>query len=692
MILRLFNLDQFSTPFSKFLNLLVWPFLIGFLLDLPWTGQLLISLTFVFATVVVRDFVDALLCLWQAIAVAGLFFVLLDYATVIKLNRLVCALSIPVVWIFILFFKKYCAGGVAACKLDYIQTEIIGVASVALLLFVVPRGQLQNLSFLAKGEDSALYMWSSSELLRGQKFNLATSFGASSYLYFYTFLNNGFLFLSQNFAGSDSESLLISLNVLSNAWVFVLVSSILFSIRIAFMLKQRISDGTQSFGLLAVISVSSFLYFRASQDVGHFTQYLLNCATMVFLLTLMSASIELKIGRKFGLVLLALATALALVGSYGPWLPITLIGIALAINVSFHKSILRYWFASKYWLTMVLIFVIGWAIMLRKLYTSSNLEMAGGVAVVPLEAVWLVLALSVSLLASLFIGRINKLIRSGDVGSVAPIKWDSLVIFSSAIIVSFALIVQTSFNQLTTLSFVVLAGLIFRPSAYKNLMLKFGTITAHHEFDGIFILAFTTFLYGFSIYMLSRFIGPIYEPMYAGNKSMFAVFGQYSWLLFLLFINGSTKLSWVPRIIKNSTMVAAFLIVFGQINFIRYDEVQTQWWHKPFLEAINENPDALVACVNPILTTDYESYKCNHFVATLSKNNNSVLFERLSLGDPGLIGSIRDRFNGNSPENTNNLDNYSKVVVLSQADLNLDALSMFDGVPKNRINFVVVSS
>ena len=223
MIVRMFNLDQETTLVSKFLNLLVCPFLIGFLLDLPWTGQLLISLTFVFATVVVRDFVDALLCLWQAIAVAGLFFVLLDYATEINLNRIVCALSIPVVWIFILFFKKHCAGGVAACKLNYIQTEIIGVASVALFLFVVPRGQLQNLSFLAKGEDSALYMWSSSELLRGQKFTLVESFGASSYLYFYTFLNNGFLFLSQKFAGSDSESLLISLNVLSNAWVFVLV-------------------------------------------------------------------------------------------------------------------------------------------------------------------------------------------------------------------------------------------------------------------------------------------------------------------------------------------------------------------------------------------------------------------------------------------------------------------------------------
>lgn len=689
MIVRMFNLDQETAPVSKFLNLLVCPFLIGFLLDLPWTGQLLISLTFVFATIVVRDFVDALLCLWQAIAVSGLFFVLLDYATEIKLNRIVCALSIPVVWIFILFFKKHCAGGVADCNLNYIQTEIIGVASVALFLFVVPRGQLQNLSFLAKGEDSALYMWSSSGLLRGQKFTLATSFGASSYLYFYTFLNNGFLFLTQKFAGSDSESLLISLNVLSNAWVFVLVSSILFSLRVAFLLKQRISKESSNFIVFVAISFSSFLYFRASQDVGHFTQYLLNCATLVFLLTLISASIELKIWRKFGLVLLALATALALVGSYGPWLPMSLIGIVLAINVSFHKSILRYWFASKYWLTMVLIFVIGWAIMLRKLYTSSNLEMAGGVAVVPLEAVWLVLALSVSFLASVFFGRINKLVRSGDVGSVAPIKWDSLVIFSSAIIVSFALFVQTSFNQLATLSLVVLAGLIFRPSSFKNLIIKFKAITAHHEFDGIFILAFTTFLYTLSIYLLSRFIGPIYEPMYAANKSMFAFFGQFSWLFFVLIYGGSNSQMRIVQVIRRVTVAVALFLVLGLTNFIRYDETQRQWWHEPFLAAIKENPDALIACVNPILTTDYEAYKCNHFISVLTSNNNSVLFERLSLGNP-LRESITDWFSGPVPTSGSKFDDASKVIVLSTDDLGADALSMFAGVSKNMIEFRVV--
>jgi hypothetical protein len=206
-------------------------------------------------------------------------------------------------------------------------------------------------------------------------------------------------------------------------------------------------------------------------------------------------------------------------------------------------------------------------------------------------------------------------------------------------------------------------------------------------------MAFTTFLYGFSIYVLSRFIGPIYEPMYAGNKSMFAVFGQYSWLLFLLFLNWEKLWSRVNLIARNLTIAVAVLIVFGQSSFIRYDEVQTQWWHEPFLGSINENPDALIACVNSVLTTDYEAYKCNHFVSTLTKTNTAAfLFERLSLGGPGVNVAIKDWFNGVAPENTIYFDDKTKVVVLSQSVLNADALSMFDGVSKNMIVFRVVNS
>ena len=676
---------------TSLLHHVAFPVLAGFLLDLPWIYQMVIAFSFFTATVIAKNFTDALLYLWQAIAVAAFLFLLFDYASEIELNQNLCALSVPAVWILVLIFKKQCDVGKSTYEVKNIQAEIVGIASTAALFFIVPRGQLQNLNFLAKGEDSALYMWSSSGLLRGQSFNLATGFGASSYLYFYTFLNNGFLSLSRISAGSETKSLLISLNVLSNAWIFVLFSTILFSIRIASLLHQRFSSRFSNFGIFSFVSVSSFLYFRASQDVGHFTQYLLNCVALVFLLTLISASRESQLRRKIVFVFLALVTALALVGSYGPWLPISLVGIALAINAAFPHSIIRVWFESKYWFAMVLIFVIGWVMMLKKLYTSSNLEMGGGVAVVPLEAVWLVSTLVIALLGLLSTRWWGRTIRSNDVASAASDKFDTLIIYFCAVVLLLAIVGRTSSNQLTTLSFLVLLGLVFRPITFNKVFNRFEAWTLHQEFDGVLILAFISFLYGFSIYALSRFIGPIYEPMYAGNKSMFAIFGQFSWLLILLFLNGEVSSSRVTRMVRNLTIGAAILLVLGQSSFIRYDEVQTQWWHAPFLEATIEDPDALIACVNPILTTDYEAYKCNHFVSTLTKNYTSVSFEQLSLGGPGVKESIKDWFNGVAPMNAVTYDGSTNVIVISQADLNADALSMFDGVSKNMIDFRVVN-
>ena len=680
-------LKSFRLAHSVCLSLLV-----AFLLDLPATSQVIISLAFFGASVLVADFVEALLSLWQAIAVAGLFFVLFDYASDIPLNQTVCALSIPFVWTVILVFKKKFSGLSDSAEPNRFQAEIVGVISVVLLFLVVPRGQLQNLSFLGKGEDSALYMWASSGLLRGEELHLATGFGASSYLYFYNFLNNGFLHFSKLSWNGETNSLLISLNVLSNAWVFVLVSSILFSIRIASLIRQKLSTESSDFGLFFMISGCSFLFFRASQDNGHFTQYLLNCAVLVFLITLITTTKKAKILAKLGFVILTLATALGLVGSYGPWLPISIIAMVLTINAIFPTSLIRIVFKSKFWIVGGILLVVGWALMLRKLYASSNLEMGGGVAVTPLEAVWLVFAFTTILFGTIVVRRVRKSPVAMSAYAFKVDKVEKVIVFSSAILISFAILDRTSFNQLTTLSFVVLVGLFFRPCSVKQLISNFDAITQHEEYDSIFVLASTTFLYALSIYILSRFIGPIYEPMYAGDKSMFAFFGQFSWLIILLVFVGFESQGRLVQLLRKYTLAVAILFVLGLSNFIRYDETKEQWWHETSLTAINENPDALIACVNSILTTDYESYKCNHFMNVLTKHSYSARsLAGVSLGDSPVRIAITDWFKGTGPTNAGKFNDDTKVIVLSQDELNAGALSLFEGVSKNMIEFRVVN-
>ena len=662
---------------------------LAFLLDLPTTVQVFISIAFFCASLLVADFVEALLGLWQAIAVAGLFFVLFDYASDIPLNQSVCALSIPFVWAVTIVFKRLFSE-VKAPASGRFDAELVGVISTALLFFVAPRGQLQNLSFLGRGEDSALYMWASSGLLRGEELHLATGFGASSYLYFYNFLNNGFLHLSKLSWNGETNSLLISLNVLSNMWVFVLVSSILFSIRIALLIRQKFVTGSSDFSLYILISGSSFLFFRASQDNGHFTQYLLNAAVFVFLISLIATSKEARVLPKLGSVVLTLATALSLVGSYGPWLPISIIAMVLTVNAIFSTSLIRIVFNSNFWIFGGSLFVVGWALMLRKLYASSNLEMGGGVAVTPLEAVWLVFAFTAILLGWIIFRRIRKLHVSLSSDAFKDDKVETVIVFSTALVITLAILDGTSFNQLTTLSFVVLIGLFFRPCSVKQLISNFAAITEHEEYDCIFVLASTSFLYTLSIYILSRYIGPIYDPMYAGNKSMFTFFGQFSWLMILLLFVGFQSQARLIQFLRKYTLVVTMLFVLGLSSYIRYDGTKEQWWHEATLSVINENPDALIACVNPILTTDYESYKCNHFIGVLTSKNISVLFERLSLGDP-ISSGITDWFKGTGTNNVANLDNDTKVIVLSQDELGAGALSLFEGVSKNMIEFRVVN-
>ena len=132
-----------------------WSFCIGvlaaFLFDYPLTIKVFIALALAVSAMVLGDLVDALLSLWQAIAVAGLFFVLVDYATDMALNQTICALSIPVTWVCILAFKRKFLVVRDSVFQNRLQAEVVGFTSIALLFLVVPRGQLQNLSFLGRG-------------------------------------------------------------------------------------------------------------------------------------------------------------------------------------------------------------------------------------------------------------------------------------------------------------------------------------------------------------------------------------------------------------------------------------------------------------------------------------------------------------------------------------------------------------
>ena len=85
---------------------LMLSFLTGFLFDLPWISQSIISFVLVAASFIVGDFIDALVALWQATAVASLIFLMANYILKGEVSALYSALLILPMWLVLLLVHR----------------------------------------------------------------------------------------------------------------------------------------------------------------------------------------------------------------------------------------------------------------------------------------------------------------------------------------------------------------------------------------------------------------------------------------------------------------------------------------------------------------------------------------------------------------------------------------------------------
>ena len=92
---------------NRFLHYFVYPFSTGFLLDLPWLNQFIISVCLAIVVVLVGNYADALVKLWQAIAVSGFALMVITGISGTTVNSRIAALSVPIT----LFLLAMCARG-----------------------------------------------------------------------------------------------------------------------------------------------------------------------------------------------------------------------------------------------------------------------------------------------------------------------------------------------------------------------------------------------------------------------------------------------------------------------------------------------------------------------------------------------------------------------------------------------------
>ena len=192
---------------------------------------------------------------------------------------------------------------------------------------------------------------------------------------------------------------------------------------------------------------------------------------------------------------------------------------------------------------------------------------------------------------------------------------------------------------------------------------------------------------------MSRFIGPLYEPMYAANKSMLAVFGQFAWFPMILLVVDLEKNLGLSRKIELTAIFGSLLVVFGLTPFLKYTEVGEAWWYQPAIEAITDKPDAIVVCVDPDWTAiNYEIYTCNRFMQTLSNIEYPASGARyLAWHQPEEYDKISQYFNKTGPKRQVPYREDIHVIVLAQREPTVETMKMFEGVPTPILDLRVAS-
>ena len=689
------QLDQATKNFSipKFINFIILPFLTGFLFDLPWIKQFIISLVLVVAVVVVGNFIDAIVALWQGAAVAALLFLITNYLLGGELSPLYSAISILFLWICLLLVHRE-KSETRNNREFYRQSDgfILGISMVS-FYWIVPRGRIENFGFL-KGEDNQAWLTPIVKVLRGGGLRLVTSLDTRELQYFLKFMLNGATALTSNMSGLGNESLLLSMNIVSNAYVFTLISSVFLTFKIIRLVFQRFRLGYLSFLITISLVVQAVLFFRASQAVGHFSQLLLNCAVLALVISLIQlASRSQKTHRIFHIVICT-SLSWALVGSYNPWIPISLVSLLLVFNAAWRNIPLRRLLKSKF-SPLLFVALIGFGFFAFRFLSKrySGLDEGGGVWAVPLEAVWLILLLIVFSLARLAIRLMSKAhSEASEFPGKEPMYVKSISIIAFVVLIGLAFLGVSS-NQASTVCFLLLLGFLFHRSAIKRIQSNISALLHAEIFDGLVFLALASFGYALVIYAMSRFVGPLYEPMYAANKSMLAVVGQFAWLPLVLCVVDLKNNSSSSRIFE-AGVLASFLVVFGLTPFLRYTEVSESWWYQLANEAITDKPDAIVVCVDPDWTSiNYEIYTCNRFMQTLTGiEYPSSGAKYLAWFQPEEYTKISLYFKKTGPVRETPYRDDIPVIVLSRNQPTVETMKMFEGVPAAMLNLRVVST
>lgn len=684
--------SSMSKKLHQFLNFLAIPFAITFTFDLTLQRSFFLFFIFVVGSVLSNGAAAFLVACWQALCFAGLVSLVISICVSSLFNPNVGLLLFVIALCLLVFYKRNSFSGNKVCQSVDLKRDLVALLFISIMSRGFPRGDRSKFAFVL-AEDNEGWIRAPLNLFRNNQVDLSPSLGTTSIQYFVNFSLSSFARLFGDSPDPSNSDQAKAIHIAATSWTFLWITGILLVLFVTCDFSTRVIGRKSSALLYLVVGVFQVGYFRAALLNGHYAQFLLNVVVFSFIISLIEMVAVRNQKRPWGRALIALPVALAMVGSYNPWIAISFGSLFLILNDFFSKSLLARAIRSKY-LPVIGLFAFG-GLLIVYLHLSSRygmLDDGGGIWVVGSESLWVGGIIGVVVIISL----VSQSISSKLIGSQTNLQREITLndFFAMYTVAVGFFLVSVDPNSRQWFSLLLLVGMFATRQFFGQLGRTVSNIKADRTYSPVLLLCSGTYLFILYVWLASRFVGPVFEPMYAAHKSLLAFSGQFYWIAICLLFTETNQAKQVTRL-RNVVVGLLLLMAAGLFPIVRGDRTEVpidvvsnlggDWWVSPALQSYSADQDAFIACVNGDWTIDDISvYNCNRFSSSLSVDGELAnSFRYLAWKQKETYPALKDQIG--SISSTRN------VVVISNGVMTPETRALFDK-RIGRIKFIEVTS
>ena len=671
----------------KILNFVFLPIAISLAFDVSIITRVCLAAVFVAGGYRCGSVNIFILRFWQALCLSSLIGLLL-WKMNDQLITPVLAFGLLLICVmFLLWNKEFTRTQLSKTSENSNVRDLVGLLTVLFIAFQAPRGKAANLRYLI-AEDNEGWLRTPLSVLRTNNLDLQLVFDTTSIQYFIKFTLNSFLFMFKPVINADISDVAISVSVMSNAWILLAISVALLTLLIFDDFIVALSHKSPSLIAFLAVSFISFAFFRASLLNGHYAQLLLNIVVYSFIISLVEFSRIKNFRWRRMQIIVAMSIGAAMVGSYNPWIGISAGAIFLVFDLIFKPTFLTRVFSNKRsWLLAPFLIPAFWFAYRSLSSRYGMLDDGGGVWILNNEPIWVFVILSISIVI-VFISDFVTSRRPLKDGTKVKSSTANLWLFLPFCAFSFSFIlIPREFDKYQWLSLLLVVPLFLFAIFGGEMKRITKVLFTDSSYISVLYFGAGSFVFVIYVWLASRFVGPVFEPMYAAHKSLFAFVGQFFWLplafLVLIEVSGNKFVRWTKDgfvIVLLTLSVGIFPILRNSSDLAPVNAVRNlggDWWIVPTLAAHDRDNQVLVICVNGDASVDeFSVYNCNRFSSTLSSDGEIAnSFRAIAWNNPDLYLQI--------PDLLISIDASRNIVVLVNGQMTDGTRSLFNNPDRN---------